>query len=89
MSVKVVADWIRSRRGDVAVKWGAGVCPSGVPGVHWPGSLSVLALELTKTHCLLNGVLDVSLGFIVLPLVHALCSRWAGSELALLKGYCI
>ena len=32
--------------------------------------LSVLSLELTKTHCLLNGVLDVSLGFIVLPLVH-------------------
>ena len=26
--------------------------------------LSVLSLELTKTHCLLNGVLDVSLGFI-------------------------
>ena len=38
-----------------------------------------------KTHCLLNGVLDVSLGFIVLPLVHALCSMWAGSELALLN----
>ena len=32
--------------------------------------LSVLSLELTKTHCLLNGVLDVNLGFIVLPLVH-------------------
>ena len=47
--------------------------------------LSVLSLELTKTHCLLNGVLDVSLGFIVLPLVHALCRRWAGSELALLN----
>ena len=49
--------------------------------------LSVLSLKLTKTHCLLNGVLDVSLGFIVLPLVglHALCSRWAGSELALLN----
>ena len=46
--------------------------------------LSVLSLELTKTHCLLNGVLDVSLGFIVLPLVHALCRSWAGSELALL-----
>ena len=46
--------------------------------------LSVLSLELTKTYCLLNGVLDVSLGFI-LPLVHALCSRWAGSELALLN----
>ena len=28
--------------------------------------LSVNSLELTKTHCLLNGVLDVSLGFIVL-----------------------
>ena len=47
--------------------------------------LSVLSLELTKTHCLLNCVLDVSLGFIVLPLVHALCGRWAGSELALLN----
>ena len=47
--------------------------------------LSVLSLELTKTHCLLNGVLDVSLCFIVLPLVHALCSMWAGSELALLN----
>ena len=47
--------------------------------------LSVNSLELTKTHCLLNGVLDVSLGFIVLPLVHALCSMWAGSELALLN----
>ena len=47
--------------------------------------LSVLSLELTKTHCLLNGVLDVSLGFIVLPLVYALCSMWAGSELALLN----
>ena len=47
--------------------------------------LSVLSLELTKTHWLLNGVLDVSLGFIVLPLVHALCSRWSGSELALLN----
>ena len=35
--------------------------------------LSVLSLELTKTHCLLNGVLDVNLGFIILPLVHALC----------------
>ena len=34
--------------------------------------LSVLSLELTKTHCLLNGVLDVSLGFIVLPLVSVL-----------------
>ena len=20
------------------MKWGAEVCPSGVPGVHWPGS---------------------------------------------------
>ena len=38
MSVKVVADWVRCRRGDVAVKWGAEVCPSGVPGVHWSGS---------------------------------------------------
>ena len=47
--------------------------------------LSVLSLELTKTHFLLNGVLDVSLGLIVLPLVHALCSRWVGSELALLN----
>ena len=46
--------------------------------------LSVNSLELTKTHCLLNGVLDVSLGFIVLPLVPA-CSMWAGSELALLN----
>ena len=40
---------------------------------------SVLSQEFTKTHCLLNGVLDVSLGLIVLSLVHALCSRWAGS----------
>ena len=47
--------------------------------------LSVLSLELTKTHCLLNGVLDVSLGFIVLPLAHALCRSWAGSELAMLN----
>ena len=47
--------------------------------------LSVNSLELTETHCLLNGVLDVSLGFIVLSLVHALCSMWAGSELALLN----
>ena len=45
---------------------------------------SVLTLDLTKT-CLLTGVLDVSLGFIVLPHVHALCRRWAGSELALLN----
>ena len=51
--------------------------------------MSVLSLVLNKTHCLLNGVIDVSLGFIVLPLVHALCRRWAGSELALLKGHCI
>ena len=49
--------------------------------------LPVLSLELTKTHCLLNGVIDVSLGFIVLPLVHALCSRWAVSELALLNSF--
>ena len=35
--------------------------------------LSVNSLELTKTHCLLNGVLDVSLGFIVLPLNHVIC----------------
>ena len=47
--------------------------------------LSVNSLEFTKTHCLLNGVLYVSLGFTVLPLVHALCSMWAGSELALLN----
>ena len=45
--------------------------------------LSLLSLGLT--HCLLNGVLDVNLGFIVLLLVHALCRRWAGSELALLN----
>ena len=64
------------------MKWGAEVCPSGVPGIL---GLSVLSLEFTKTHCLLNGVLDVSLGFIVLPLVYALCRRWAGSELALLN----
>ena len=38
MSVKVVADWVRRRREDVAVKWGAEVCSSVVPGVHWPGS---------------------------------------------------
>ena len=66
------------------------MCPSGVPIQVFIGQvlgLSVLSLELTKTPCLLNGVLDVSLGFIVLPLVHALCSRWAiaGSELALLN----
>ena len=46
---------------------------------------SVLSLELTNTQSLLNGVIDVSIGVIVLPLVHALCSRWAGSELALLN----
>ena len=33
----------------------------------------------------MNGAVDVNLGFIALPLVHALCSRWAGSELALLN----
>ena len=47
--------------------------------------LSLLSLGLIKTHCLLNGVIDVNIGFIVLPLVHALCRRWAGSELALLN----
>ena len=47
--------------------------------------LSVLSLELTKTHCFLNGVIDVSLGVIVMSLVHALCRRWAESELALLN----
>ena len=68
------------------MKWGAEVCPSGVTGIHWPGSWVVCVVTgVTMTHCLLNGVLDVSLGFIVLPLVHALCSMWAGSELALLN----
>ena len=56
MSVKVVADWVHLE---------FQVFIGQVLG------LTVLSLELTKTHCLLNGVLDVSLGFIVLPLVHA------------------
>ena len=59
------------------MKWGAEVCPSGVQVfIRQVLGLSVLSLELNKTHCLLNGVLGVSLGFIVLPLVHALCRRW-------------
>ena len=26
------------------MKWGAEVCPSGVPGIHWPGYFAVWVL---------------------------------------------
>ena len=47
--------------------------------------LSVLSLELTKTHCLLNGVLDVSLGFMVLHLVHEATQR---KTMVDIEGHC-